>query len=652
MEEYKPTQLSPDKLRDSSNEMIQKLVENEFEKFNQYFGFALEYLDVNKPPVTGREQEIEYLKKYLSREDTPVVMLLGLAGAGKTALVESYGYIQQEKDIDIHLITVNIGALGEGEALRKRISTLLPKFKQYQEFLRQINKNCEVILFIDEAHHIVSTFGYGSKEGGELLKPYLARAGKYVKVIAATTQSEYDTYIATDDALKRRFKNIVLNEIDKDKVVKVLRKWLEDHEQTVYTKNVSDELLYSIVEANRRQASNVGEPAKSIDILESMQAWSRVDGRPLNQDLLNEVFKVATNVDLNFTVDVDKASQILRSRIRGQPLVLNVMNRVLKLAAFDTRRGDKPIAAILSAGTSGTGKTELAKSVAEALYGSDEKLINISMTDFNTPESAERFRNMLGKRLNHNPSTVVLFDEIEKAHQTVQLSLLPILGEGLVTYFDRAQDGVEFANQSSLRNAVVFATTNKGDEIFEKINNYNRSILDESDEDIDVLSKSVKLANRTLKPEILKALREDGFRPELLQRFPRILPFSTLSEKVLLSIADKKINDMIQYFADQGYDIRTNKPKFWGEDKYPYTATDLAMYAAIEQMQDKKNAGSRGARNIDAVVTEEIEGEILDVIADYPGVKKFSVTTNGNCVFEEGNSATSKGEIVVKPYIF
>ncbi|MGJ7589089.1 AAA family ATPase [Staphylococcus shinii] len=628
-------------------------IEKAFQKLNIYFGYSLEYLNIDREPIVGRDEQIDKLNKYLLREDNQVAMLIGLAGAGKTATVESWGHLLAKQGVDLHLITLNIGALGSGEDLRRRISTLLPKLKEYEDFLKTFNDKCRVVLFIDEAHHIVSTFGNGSKEGGELLKPYLARAGNYVGVIAATTRDEYDTYIATDSALARRFKNLVINEVEEDLTVNILKNWLDTHTKTVYTENVDEEILRAIVDANRKYSrSDVAEPSASIDILESMHAYSRDENIPLDFNLLDRVFKDTNNVDLEVKLDPVKIKNTLKQEVRGQPLVLHTMNRIINRITFDDRKGDQPLATILSAGTSGVGKTQAAKAVAKGGYGSEKRLFKISMTDFNTAESAERFRKLLGTHLRHEPSCVVLFDEIEKAHETVQLSMLPILDEGIVSFFDTGQDGAEHAYTASLKNTIVFATSNKGSKIFGKINEYVNEINTDPDHNIDELTEQIKLRNRTLKPQIKRALIHDAFRPELLERFNRIIPFATLSDPVLIDIAEKQIFELLTYFYSKGIDIAINEKQFWGEDRYPYYATEIAMFVAVEMMINKKDAAGQGARNIKNIIEEEVEGELLDAMEEYTGVKKFSLTTDGNCVFEEGNSAKSEGHLVVAPITY
>ncbi|MDW4003489.1 AAA family ATPase [Staphylococcus saprophyticus] len=442
---------------------------------------------------------------------------------------------------------------------------------------------------------------------------------------------------------------MIINEVDQDITVQILRSWLNNHTKTVFTENVDDTILHKIVEENRRHNTELAEPAKSIDTLESLHAYSIDENIPIDGELLNRVFKAATNVDLNINIDVIKANKVLKKRVRGQPLVLKAMDRTLKVMEFDERRGDRPMATILSVGTSGVGKTETAKATAE---GTEKDLLIISMTNFNTAESAERFRRHLGSHIRHNSSSVILFDEVEKAHSTVQLSLLPILDEGLVTFFDSGQDGYEQPYTVSLKNTIIFGTSNKGAAIFGKINNYAKQVAENQEQDIDKLTKDIQLMNRQLKPEIRRALERDDFRPELLQRFSSIIPFATLGERVLIDIAEKQIDDMVKYFLSKGYDIRRNPPEYWGDDKYPYNATEIAMYVAIERMINKKDAGGLGARNIRSIILEEIEGEILDAIYEYPGVKKFNLMTDGNCVFEDGDSAQSEGQILVTPFMY
>src|SRR5699024_5939115 len=164
-----------------------------FDEMNRELGYALTKLYEPEHNVIGREKELHQLDILMSRPLTPIALLIGLAGAGKTAIVETWLKLQKEKGKKIVLLSLALGAMSsDGKTLlQKRMEELMPKLKEYQDKLKEEDPETEVVLFIDEVHMVVSIFGKGSKLGGDLLKTSLARS--YVKVIAATTRIEYDS---------------------------------------------------------------------------------------------------------------------------------------------------------------------------------------------------------------------------------------------------------------------------------------------------------------------------------------------------------------------------------------------------------------------------------------------------------------------------
>ncbi|WP_210136546.1 AAA family ATPase, partial [Staphylococcus sp. GDK8D68P] len=188
-------------------------------------------------------------------------------------------------------------------------------------------------------------------------------------------------------------------------------------------------------------------------------------------------------------------------------------------------------------------------------------------------------------------------DEIEKAHNNVQMRLLPILGEGVITYSDIGVDKRRRTHNVSVRNAIIIATSNKGHKVFTNIDKNSEEILDAKQGEIDVFTDEVKFRARDLQPQIEKALEGDKFRPELLQRFDSIVPFSTLTVPTMMEIADMQIKDMIKKFYKKGYEINMNDPVTWTGGYKDYTASDICMYVIIERI-NFENKNQTGARNV------------------------------------------------------
>lgn len=629
---------------------MESFVENQtlFNEMNKEFGMALRYLKPSDSDIIGREQEMKNIQYGLNLDDTPVVMIIGPAGSGKTRAVEEYARRESLGLRDIHVITLDIGMLGSGETLKIRLSKLIPRLKQYEEDLQKYSMYARVILFIDEAHTIISTFGENSKEGGDILKPYLARAGDYIGMIFATTNEEYIDYFSNDIAMDRRFEKVWFEEMSEDETVQILRQWLDSREKTKYTVGVDDRLLKAIIEENKKHNTDLYEPDKSLKILQRMHSVSKTDEVPIDHDLMEQVFKATRNLSLTHDLESKEITDYCKSRVKGQPLALHVLgSRMRRLKYFGQERF-RVLWSALFVGTTGVGKTELAKSIAEVMYGHSEgNFIKVEMTNFDQENSAEEFSYFIGTQVKGNGDKVILLDEIEKAHNNVQMRLLPILGEGVVTYSDIGVDKRRRTHNVSVRNAIIIATSNQGRKVFTNIDKNSEEILDAKQGEIDVFTDEVKFRARDLQPQIEKALEGDKFRPELLQRFDSIVPFSTLTVPTMMEIADMQIKDMIKKFYKKGYEINMNDPVTWTGGYKDYTASDICMYVIIERI-NFENKTQTGARNVRRII-ESIEEEILEAIDNNPGFTNFDIMTDGNCRFESADHAESRGSIIVRP---
>lgn len=319
-------------------------------------GGALETLAYPTHELIGREKELKDMEYVLLRPETPVLLLLGDAGVGKTALVEEFRKRYEDKTKkDVELYALNFGRLSaEGlNRLQERLSILIPSLVKYQEKLKEENPNKEVILFMDEIHQVVSSFGSGTKVGGDAIKPALARKG--IKVIGATTRQEYDTYISVDKPLDRRFKKLEINVLPKESIRTVLRSWLETHLGREEASRISDQTIDYVIESNALYREQFAEPASSIDIFETAIAMHHVDNKPIDRLLINRVFE-QLNIDLNYQINYQHVKDTIANQVKGQPIAIYTVDHLLKKITFALERSNKPLASALFVGTTGTGK--------------------------------------------------------------------------------------------------------------------------------------------------------------------------------------------------------------------------------------------------------------------------------------------------------
>ncbi|MFW3634581.1 AAA family ATPase [Staphylococcus caprae] len=622
-----------------------------FEEMNKELGYSLTQLYEPKHNVIGRDSELHQLDILMQRPLTPIALLIGLAGAGKTAIVETWLKMQKQKNKNVVLLSLALGAMSSdgNTILQKRMESLMPKLKEYQDILREQDPNTEVVLFIDEVHMVVSIFGKGSKLGGDLLKTSLARS--YVKVIAATTRIEYDSYIANDAPLARRFKNLAINEVNKTVTKQILQdSWLATYFYNESDVRIDDKLLDKIIEANRLYRPQFAEPAKSIDILESAIAIHKVEKVDINEDIINRIFDEQYNITLNFQANFDHVYQTILNRVMGQPMALYTVGQAIKKLAFQLDNfSNRPKSTMLFIGSSGVGKTEMTKALAEGLYDNPNKYKTFNMADYALANTSPIFRSELGKTVSHDSTVIILLDEMEKAHKNVMQDLLAILDEGIVRHNEVGADGYLITHEVSLKNTIVIATSNVAADLFKDVNQHSRLRTTITQENMNQYSASLKQEYRDLETDIHDALR-DAFSPEFVGRFSNIVPFYALHETTLIEICHRSIMKLIKQLNSrpEGYNVKVREPMKWSYGGYDLVASELTMYVCFELANiDDSNFG--GARAIKRYIDNEIFPNILDAILDNPDKRRFFVHTNGKCSFENPNFQVGLGDIVVEP---
>ena len=523
-------------------------------------------------PFIGRRKELLQVIQTLARSSKNNPVLVGEAGVGKTAIVEALALrIAEGKDAHIlaskRVIELNIGALLGGTKYRGEFEERLARI------VAEVQANPEIILFIDEIHNLVGAGRTeGSMDAANLLKPALARGE--IRCIGATTVGEYRRYIEQDPALERRFEKVIINEPSPAEALEMLRgirpKWEAHHNV-----RITDKALDAAVELSIRFDTDHQLPDKAIDLVDKAGAKTRIPALSMMPGLKKEGPKNVASHDMKdstpevteFTVAQVLSEKVgvppelisghlegvstshlvelegaLKKRVIGQDeAVRQVCQRlVMSYAALANRRG--PLAVLLFLGPTGVGKTELAKSLAEFLFGNESQLIRFDMSEYMEEHSISKLvgsppgyvgyeeEGQLTSKLRTRPHSVILFDEIEKGHPRIFDLFLQLFDEGRLTDAKgRSADG---------RNAIFIMTSNIAAEKHKRQMGFG-----------GVGSKERETA---INPELNK-----WFRPEFINRIDEIVPFRQLTDEDVRKILGPMLDEIRKNLENQhGVDLK------------------------------------------------------------------------------------------------
>ena len=615
-----------------------------FDQYNATIGNALGILEEQPQDIQGRDKEIKMLYRILERPKTPIALLVGPAGVGKTALVEEFakqlnsGSYDTKLNYNYMLLSLRLGNLASigVSKLQSALSKLLENLKDFETLAQAAlnDPNLRIVLFIDEVHMMVTIFGPGTKIGGDVMKDILARSP--VRVICATTRREYDSTIAVDQPFAQRFKQIEMNELSKPIVRQICKNWWQKVAPDL--EELPETMINRIIDANEVYRSDSAEPRKTIDILEDLVSYSRITGEQADEHVVNQIFKERYSINLKFSVDADSVADEIDKNIKGQPFARYTLRRALRAMVYDIdQNGNRPLGTFLFTGPTGVGKSETTKVLAKALYPGENVLQNINMPDYKTPEHEPGFRKRLGEAVRHVPNSVILFDELEKADESILDSLLAILDEGIVTFETMNREGNVEVNHASLRNTIIIATTNAGHEIFDNDAKYSQRDAKTEEE---VNRSEITRLQQALRPHLIAA----GFKPELLGRFKRRVPYRSLSEAELLEIAEAKINNLVTTYRDlKDIELIIDPPRQWPEDVYNYFTTDVALDITFIRARASDASGG-GARRINDEIEENLKDELIEAIVDNPECKKFHITVSKDSkIYDSSVDSSVKG---------
>ncbi|WP_373712126.1 AAA family ATPase [Jeotgalibaca porci] len=621
-------------------------------------------------PVIGRDSEIARVIEILNRRSKNNPVLTGEAGVGKTSVVE--GLAQKivdgdvpQKLLDKELIRLDVVSLVQGTGIRGQFE------ERMQQLMDQVRQNDKIILFIDEIHEIV---GAGSAEGsmdaGNILKPALARGE--LQLIGATTLNEYRK-IEKDSALERRFQPVRVSEPTPEQTLIILQGLRPKYEEYHHVK-YSDEALEAAVKLSHRYIQDRFLPDKAIDLLdesgskknltlkivdpkeieERIAAAEKEKDAALNAEdyekaayyrdqLLNlrNMKENPTSMDNNNRVTekdiqliVETKTNIpvgelqekeqkqlknldtdLKAHVIGQDEAIEKVSKAIRRNRVGFSRKNRPIGSFLFVGPTGVGKTELARQLANEMFGTEDSILRFDMSEYMEKHAVSKMigsppgyvgyeeAGQLTERVRRNPYSIVLLDEVEKAHPDVMHLFLQILEDGRLT--DSQGRVVSF------KDTIIIMTSNAGTGDQEASVGFGAALSGTTRSIID------KLGNY--------------FKPEFINRFDAIVEFKSLSREDLTSILTLMMDDVNNALADKEITIKVS-------DEAKAKLIDLGYNPAM------------GARPLRRIIQEQIEDRVADYYLDHPSVKNlaFDIDSEGNIEVKQAEEEQLQDEEEVR----
>ena len=544
--------------------------------------------------VIGRNRETERVVQILSRRKKNNPILVGEAGVGKSAIVEGLALRIVAGDVphtiaDKRIFSLDVGALVAGTKYRGEFEERLG------EIVEELRKRGDTILFIDEIHTIVGAGAtQGSLDTANILKPALARGE--IQTIGATTADEYRECIERDAALERRFQKVMVEPTTESDTLEILRNIAPLYEQH-HTVHYTEEALRACVELSGRYISDRHFPDKAIDLLDEVGAsthlrhegaLAKIDKADVAQCLTAATGIPTEQLTASTSVTLQGLERHLTSRIIGQEEALQRISRHICRAHSGLHDEYRPLGVFLVAGPTGVGKTLMAKELARYLFGSRNALIRFDMSEFSESHNVARLIGSppgyvgygeggeLTEAVRRKPYSVILLDEIEKAHPTIFNTMLQLFDEGRLT--DGAGRTVNF------RNTIIIMTSNVG----------SHEVAGRGG-GIGYVSHSRKLST-TLQTEYRRAA-ERAFAPEFLNRIDEIILFTSLSERNAEQIVRLEVGALRARLERLGYRLHITP-------------------AAIRELAQRGFSERYGARAIRRTVVEHIEEPIAAMIVN------------------------------------
>ena len=503
-------------------------------------------------PLVGRENEIQRVIQILGRRRKNNPMLVGDPGVGKSAIVEGIAIKIVNGDIppvlaDKRLISLDLGSIVAGTKYRGDFE------KRLKAIINETAANPDVILFIDEFHTIVGAGGAsGSLDAANMLKPALARGE--IQCIGATTMDEFRKIVEKDGALDRRFQKITVERTDIQHSISILDKLKTNYEK-YHNVTYSDDAIEACVRMSERYITDRCLPDKAIDVMDETGSMVRLKNPKKTacvsaEDVASMISKMtgipSGQIAESEGVRLMKMGDKLRSRIIGQDEAIDKVVRAIQRGRAGIKDPGKPIGTFIFFGQTGVGKTQLAKSLAEYLFDSEDNMIRLDMSEYMEKFNVSRLigappgyvgfeeGGQLSERVRRKPYCVVLLDEIEKAHPDVFNLLLQVMDEGRLTDSN--------GRTVSFRNTILIMTSNVGSR---ELDEYGSGVG---------FSTSVKNVQGNRKNVLEKAVKK-AFPPEFINRVDEQVFFRPLDKDDIGRIIDIELKGLKKRVKEAGFEI-------------------------------------------------------------------------------------------------
>ena len=605
-------------------------------------------------PVVGREKEIERVSQILSRRKKNNPLLIGEPGVGKSAIAEGLALRIIQKKVSRVLygkrvVSLDLASLVAGTKYRGQFE------ERMKAVMNELEKNDNVILFIDEIHTIVGAGGAtGSLDASNMFKPALARGD--IQCIGATTLDEYRQNIEKDGALERRFQKVLIEETDVEETIEILKnikEKYENHHNVIYTDdaliacaeltyryvtdrylpdkaidaldeagsrvhinnmNVPDEIIKleeelekvkqlknSVVKKQKyEEAAKLRDDEKRVEktLLEAQDRWqeeSKLNRVTVNEIDISDVVSMMTNIPVNKIVKSEKnklaiLTDKISQKIIGQKEAVKKVVKSIQRNRAGLKEPNKPIGSFIFLGQTGVGKTQLAKILAEEIFDSEENLIRIDMSEYMEKFAISRLigappgyvgyeeGGQLSEKVRRRPYSVILLDEVEKAHPDVFNMLLQVLDDGFLTD--------SLGRKINFQNTIIIMTSNIG---ARQVKDFGTGVGFET--------TSIKSQADDIEKNVINNALKKTFAPEFLNRVDDIVIFNSLEKNDIYQIVEIELKALISRIEKLGYKV---------------SLTTDAKSFICEKGFDKKN----GARPLKRAIQKYIEDLLAEEIVN------------------------------------
>ena len=567
-------------------------------------------------PVVGREKEIERVSQILSRRKKNNPLLIGEPGVGKSAIAEGLALRIIQKRVsrilyNKRVVSLDLASLVAGTKYRGQFE------ERMKAMMNELEKNDDIILFIDEIHTIVGAGGAtGSLDASNMFKPALARGD--IQCIGATTLDEYRQNIEKDGALERRFQKVLVEQTSNTETLEILKNIKERYENH-HNVNYTDDALSACVDLTDRYMLDRFLPDKAIDaldeagsrvhinnmsvpkevvnleseldevrelknsvvkkqkyeeaaklrddekrverlLIEAQERWqedSKLNRVTVNENDIADVVSMMTNVPVNKIVKSEKnklsrLAKVINSKLIGQNEAVEKVVKAIQRNRAGLKAPDKPIGSFIFLGQTGVGKTQLAKILASEIFDSEENLIRIDMSEYMEKFAISRLigappgyvgyeeGGQLTEKVRRRPYSVILLDEVEKAHPDIFNMMLQILDDGFLTD--------SLGRKINFQNTIIIMTSNVG---ARQVKDFGRGLGFET--------ASQKSQSKEIEKSVIEKELKKTFSPEFLNRIDDIIVFNNLDKKDIRKIVDIELVYLIKRINQLGYEIEISE---------------------------------------------------------------------------------------------